>query len=319
MTTRASVWALSERTRAFRQKTPWPEDWAKFVADKFCPLSVFYRVIQLVADECSGQITADEAARSLSSLVLEQGDCLVDVHEATITYIIRAAVEVSDIGSAERLAALIACLARLPVAKNNSDRPLRYYDGSRDWKIQPGDTITLNDGRLWVDIPNFGMRMREAWDLEQPESTMGPYPSVEETREARDRWTALNAFAAHLVKSYGNEIERLHRFRLYALWTIRDALEYGFKSRYGKTFWLHIPAAAKWVEILGSEMRYWVDDYDNAPKAGGGTVWDADERGYGFSAERWAFWREQFRRFSTHKRLNKETQRIAAEAAERME
>lgn len=304
MTMSASDWVLSERVEILRLET---------TPSKRPPVS--YHLIQLIADVCSGQTNADDAASRISSLVLEQQHDLVDTYHESINCIISAAQQINDAGSSERLAALIASLARLPDAKNTGAEPLHYNDGSLDWTIPPGDTITFYDGRLWADLPSFGLQMRETWN--GPKATMGVVASAA-AADARDRWTNANAFCAHFVKRYG-AIPPLSCYRIYALWTISSALEYGIKSRRGEDLWLDIPAAAKWVEVLGSEMRYWIDDYDGWLGAGGGTLWKAEEHGYGFSPQRWAFWRERFRRLATDKMLDEDSQRVAAEAAGRME
>ncbi|KAB2579728.1 hypothetical protein DBV05_g1709 [Lasiodiplodia theobromae] len=114
--------------------------------------------------------------------------------------------------------------------------------------------------------------MRETWN--GPKAMLGVVASAAD--EARDHWTNANAFCAHFVKLYGDVIPLMSCYRIYALWTISSALEYGIQSRRGEDLWLDIPAAAKWVEILGSEMRDWVDDYEGWPGADGGTLWKAE-------------------------------------------
>ncbi|KAF9633913.1 hypothetical protein BFW01_g4808 [Lasiodiplodia theobromae] len=120
--------------------------------------------------------------------------------------------------------------------------------------------------------------MRETWN--GPKAMLGVVASAAD--EARDHWTNANAFCAHFVKLYGDVIPLMSCYRIYALWTISSALEYGIQSRRGEDLWLDIPAAAKWVEILGSEMRDWVDDYEGWPGADGGTLWKAESMGMGF-------------------------------------
>ena len=79
-----------------------------------------------------------------------------------------------------------------------------------------------------------------------------------------------------------------------------------------------VPAAAQWIKMTGQRL------YEMEGDLSGEYDWQDEELnskwtgGKGYSKERFAFWRERFEWITTVTALEKSTQRIARECAERM-
>ncbi|EKG10917.1 hypothetical protein MPH_11919 [Macrophomina phaseolina MS6] len=84
---------------------------------------------------------------------------------------------------------------------------------------------------------------------------------------------------------------------------------------------LHIPAAAQWIRILGTQLRDEGITFgaDEQRMARGGDLYDVDANGYGFTSVRWALWMDRFPHYSQDTRLSAEIRRIAAETADSMQ
>lgn len=104
--------------------------------------------------------------------------------------------------------------------------------------------------------------------------------------EVRDRWANVNAFCAYLIQLSTGQAGALACDAL-AIWTLRRALEEDGVLGTGAPVEpdIHLPAAAYWVHILGSEMRYWTKVFHGTEKrmVRGGVFYDADKHGYRFS------------------------------------
>jgi len=95
----------------------------------------------------------------------------------------------------------------------------------------------------------------------------------------------------------------LFNYELFALWTMRDALEHPLhdsgvaqkrvKSQCERSL-CSIPAAVRLVEILGELMYSWDHEFEHSPlkaPGGGGPLWSGK---HGFCRERWHLWHQRF-------------------------
>lgn len=127
------------------------------------------------------------------------------------------------------------------------------------------------------------------------------------------QWVNLNAFAARLTAS------RAADFSLYAIWTMRDALETPAAQTKTKTLDGHVQAACAWIQHAGAFLYKCEESWDKDPRKGdpakGGLLWEGKS---GFCRERWSLWRERMRELGVEKGLQDETRQAAKRAAERM-
>ncbi|KAM0718910.1 hypothetical protein Q7P37_005982 [Cladosporium fusiforme] len=154
-----------------------------------------------------------------------------------------------------------------------------------------GNTCKVWDAVVWKDLPIFGPSMREAWNSAATESS---------PTSARTAWLNLNAFTATLVAtthSRNNPTPPGSDFSLYAIWTIRMALEdSGDESeqkldqtaRQAAAAWFAYAAPALWdLSCQGKEFEGKIAKQGMAMQ---GKEWR------GFGKDRWAVWEERLGR-----------------------
>ncbi|KAK1230963.1 hypothetical protein PQX77_005937 [Marasmius sp. AFHP31] len=162
------------------------------------------------------------------------------------------------------------------------------------------------DLRVWDDLPIFGAELREEWNY-----------TDEGDEVKRTQWANLNAFVARIV------VAQLSDFELYAIWTLRDALESPELDKGDASLNGHIPAAAQWIFIAGSLIhesdREWSPPPNQGNPARGGPL--AQDVKKGFSQERWAIWKKGFQAVSKDagSRITEGTKDIATKALQKME
>ena len=134
-----------------------------------------------------------------------------------------------------------------------------------------------------------------------------------EADSGNSEWVNLNAFAARLTTSQTAD------FSLYAIWTMRDALETPAAQTEDRTLDGHVQAACAWVEHAGEFLYQCQESWEKDPLKGdpakGGPLWEGKS---GFCRERWSLWRERMGELSKEKDLQVETREAAKGAAERM-
>ena len=127
--------------------------------------------------------------------------------------------------------------------------------------------------------------------------------SFEERDEDPAVWARKNAFAAILTA------KNVSDFALYAIWTLREALEGDFPPSPPCPQSASIPAAAAWIQHAGRELIVREDDYGTAGQ--GGSLWAGKA---GFSRERWTFWHTRLQEIATDGKLNERTRLEALRA-----
>jgi hypothetical protein len=113
------------------------------------------------------------------------------------------------------------------------------------------------------------------------------------------RFAGVNALIAHLML-YD---VKLFNYELFALWTMRNALEYPLADSTGppkrakgqrEQSLCSIPAAVVLVEIVGELMYSWDHEFEHSAlmaPGSGGLLWSGK---HGFCRERWNLWHERF-------------------------
>jgi hypothetical protein len=126
-------------------------------------------------------------------------------------------------------------------------------------------------------------------------------------------WLNLNAFAARLTASQVVDLS------LYAIWTMRDALETPLGEIETASRDQTLRAAALWIELCGERLRSLEQVWEVHPTKGdparGGPLYNGP---HGFCGQRWEFWRERFTSLGEEESLRVETRRVLSDAAGRM-
>lgn len=165
-----------------------------------------------------------------------------------------------------------------------------------------GAPVKTDLGYPWTDLPYLGSQMREAWNQAPPTSSA-------------EQWANLNGFVARLTHT------DIHDFSLYAIWSLRDALEtprplterqtgegdkQASKEEEVSTDEL-LPGALEWIsncadllaKLVGQNKSFKPADRPG-PDPGflGQLAKDAGLTEGGFNAARWSFWRKRLEEIS---------------------
>ncbi|KAJ8082469.1 hypothetical protein PM082_008324 [Marasmius tenuissimus] len=168
------------------------------------------------------------------------------------------------------------------------------------------EQYSIWDLRVWDDLPVFGAELREEWNY-----------TDEDDETKRTQWANLNAFVSRIV------VAQLSDFELYAIWTLRDALESPELDEGDASLNGHVPAAAQWIFIAGSLIyendREWSPPPNQGNPARGGPL--APDVKKGFSKERWALWKKGFQAVSKNSgsQVAEGTKGTATKALQKME
>ncbi len=148
-------------------------------------------------------------------------------------------------------------------------------------------------GRVYLDLPMFGAQMREMWDVIES--------------EPGEAWTNLNAFAAQLT-AVGID------FSLYAIWTLRDALEEEAEDAIGRA---ELSATAHWFRYCGPVLaslalkRLSFVKERSDPARVGRLCRESGISQDGFTVERWEFWRSRLEVLAAGAGAEARTARVA--------
>ncbi len=173
--------------------------------------------------------------------------------------------------------------------------------------------------KAWKDLPLIGATAREhfngmTFSIVQVLLQLTKYGDIgfdPSDSEEVERWVLRNAFFARLTEAKG-------LFMLYAIWSLRDALEEESSTSAAMNSG-NIRAAAQWIKYAGQKIYNSTEEFPSGPQVGapgrGGPKWKGK---HGFDPERWALWKREFTKFSTDKSIHELARRDALEAAERM-
>ena len=117
---------------------------------------------------------------------------------------------------------------------------------------------------------------------------------------------------------------KLFNYELFALWTMRDALEHPLADsvaqtkRHNEPTMCSIPAAVRLVEVAGQLMYSWDHGFEHsalAASGSGGPLWGGK---HGFCRERWDLWHQRFDALSIEDWLDGRYRTEAKKAADAM-
>lgn len=116
--------------------------------------------------------------------------------------------------------------------------------------------------------------------------------------------------------------EKRFDYRLEALWTLRDALEYPILGNSDKQqlarLYRAVPAATKLIETIGQRIYQWCYESQGKPQEDPGPrgpLWKGD---CGFCVGRWELWQKRFLELGDESSLSEEDRQGAKKAANTM-
>lgn len=214
-------------------------------------------------------------------------------------------------------AAIISRARTTPSSSSHQDRLVTFLTHLKSSNVPGNSNPQLWGASLWAELPMFGASMREAWNSGPSNDTNIPIRSeallTAKVDNGTSEWVNINAFAARLTAS------RTADFSLYAIWTMRDALETPAARTKNKTLDGHVQAGCAWIQYAGEYLYQCEESWEKDPRKGdparGGSLWEGKS---GFCKERWSLWRERIEELGKEKGLQEETRKAATGAAERM-
>ncbi|KAL2114853.1 hypothetical protein VTJ04DRAFT_10516 [Mycothermus thermophilus] len=147
-----------------------------------------------------------------------------------------------------------------------------------------GAQITWNNHPLWEVIPAWGYTTRDwlNFDFDDPRAT---------PEEVSERLNVMS-FLAKLTQLYVDGASPQLNFGLFALWTLRDALEDGGAD--GNYSAGAVTMAATWILFAGKALRdLSVRGEQMSNKSGKPGQRFGDRAWLGFSEERWQVWKNE--------------------------
>ncbi|KAI7082162.1 hypothetical protein KC356_g8578 [Hortaea werneckii] len=267
----------------------------------------YKRHLSVLEELFDGNASTQDTADRLASVALSQGTSEDDLETGIgliwSTVIICAKEKPDHI---QQLVDVLVKIAQLPDAVDEHGSPLTLY-GMQIWHRMPTLSWDLNES----EYNGFHIPTDEQRQLLPP--ARRHVSSSELIRQLAN----LNILVAMLTKTR----LRAFDFSLFALWTMRAALEIpADKARPDQPLEAWIPAAAAWISVTGDQVFNWDHEYPSGPLEGapgkGGPLWQGK---HGFCHERWQLWRSRFEYLGTQDQvLDAETRKIAKEAADRM-
>ncbi|KFY85388.1 hypothetical protein V500_08455 [Pseudogymnoascus sp. VKM F-4518 (FW-2643)] len=236
-----------------------------------------------------------QAAEALASISLSTPSELAVHLTLTWTTLIIAAREHPS--HQAKLADVLASLALLPDAQKNAQ----------------GDPVIVHNMRVWADLPTLAWEFNYEWN-----GFVVPLHHGPERDATIARFVNTNRFAARLMATH---LPAFSCFSLFALWTMRAALETPLVHvRPDQSLDAHVPAAAAWIDVLGPQIYEWDEEFEYGSLIGdggvGGPLWDGK---HGFCRERWGLWRERFGGLAGGEEgLSEDVKAVARKAEEKM-
>lgn len=263
----------------------------------------YKRHLSVLEELFDGKASTQDTADRLASVAFSQGTSEDDLETGIgliwSTVIICAKEKPDHI---QQLVDVLVKIAQLPDAVDEHGSPLTLY-GMQIWHRMPTLYWDLNE----TEYNGFHVPTDQQRQLASPARQNVP------SSELITQFVNLNVFVAMLSKT------RLpaFKFALFALWTMRAALEIPTdEARPDQPLEAWIPAAAAWIRVTGDQVYSWDHEYPRKAPCKGGPLWQGK---HGFCHERWQLWRSRFQFLGTQDHvLDPETRRIAKEAADRM-
>ncbi|KAM3416182.1 hypothetical protein BST61_g7789 [Cercospora zeina] len=138
---------------------------------------------------------------------------------------------------------------------------------------------TVHEMKVWQDLPTFGWSVRDAWNF--PAEDNSP-------PEEKQRWINVNAFVATLVDQLQDKANNNPDLSLFAIWTIRDALEEENVSDAA------LAAASVWfIYAAPALLKFSKDKKSFEGKVAKGGFAHQDAGWTGYSPARWQVWQQR--------------------------
>ncbi|KAH0169325.1 hypothetical protein KCU67_g3107, partial [Aureobasidium melanogenum] len=257
-------------------------------------------------DLFNNTIEPPTAAARIASFVFSQTDFL-PAYECVLGYyscILGAASAIPEESQLRRLAELVLSLSQLPDARNESQDTLRLQSQSASLVIKPGQTILIDDSRIWADLPLFEVNFCD--------SMYGPEAWISDGLEddlAEQRWLSLNTFAAYLVRD-SNDSELSFDFLFqYAFRTLAFALEYDPIAVDGPETLLHVTSACRWVTIAGAQLL--IKSLEGTQHVPPGPIWSAEGGANVVCQARWEAWASRLIELASSDLIHEEVKTMA--------
>lgn len=279
-------------------------------------IDVKQEIIEGICDVLREASRAEVFARQLTRVVIQSCHVFFETWMYCLRTILDAARRIEHENARYILASLLAAIAQQSVATNESEEDCYYKDVSgQEYIVKAGQSFTFSDHAYWIDLPWLGMLMRDLWNGQSTRFSapviylsMDTGPDQRMTQEVAIRqWSNVNEFCAHLVVfGYQRDIKVLQKYDIYAIWTLRTALESPSTeddfspsrpaSRPSETpthGHNHASAMAvvHWIEIAGSLIKGWNTQLEGRERAARpGPFFRGSP---GFSPRRWDFWKSR--------------------------
>jgi hypothetical protein len=268
-------------------------------------------LLQIFTDTLNENTTPATAAKQISDWVLSVPDSdicyAIDTAYANMIGVLFSATsQFSSRKHLEILADLTVELANQPDAYNNKDKPLEFGSGSV--VVPPGESIVvpcITGGRLWSELPDFAYLLGDNLNRGPlnflPLFVPGRKDQHQIDRQAEERYTNINTFAALIAKQHPSEDSPLCSC-LHCAFIVFAFLEHGPGTERGK--WSHfvVRAAAIWLIIAGEELVN-PGPPSSAASYISGSLWEVEGGTNTVDAKRLRFWKERFQHFRESGRL----------------
>lgn len=184
-------------------------------------------------------------------------------------------------------------------------------------------TCQLNGGKVWKDLPGFGMQMREAWNLGtailpalENELHANRFLAASSNSDQKHQvaWINLNAWTATLTVSSQSRKLQPSDFSLYCIWTVREALEQQEQAPevavQTATIWFIYAAPTIWS--FCQEQK----SFDGKLAKPGPEFSSREWRG--FEKDRWTSWEVGFKHIAGREGLDEKTGKLVKDAVTAM-
>ena len=189
---------------------------------------------------------------------------------------------------------LITCCAmKLPKQQGKLVDVLVHLSKLPDAKTSDGRPITKYGMQVWKDLPTLGWYLRELLDNVEDFCPCFPHELIgegkKEQQDVVSEYANLHRFLALLMATK----EPVFNYSWFALIVLREALEVSPARRIaGTSLDADVLSAAEWIKVLGGEIYQWKEQFSDR-LGRERDLWKGPPV-YGFSKERWTFWRQRF-------------------------
>ncbi|KAH8731032.1 hypothetical protein GQ44DRAFT_809006 [Phaeosphaeriaceae sp. PMI808] len=215
--------------------------------------SVQSQLIDTLDELLSGKYSSKDSATKTATLIMSQRDVDTPWNNLIGLYlnVVSSFANEKSLGA---LAGYIVELANLPDAVNEGPEAKISDVGGMELRIEPGQAIGIEVGKLWRDLPGFSWNLTE--NFQGPEMYLADLSSPVSPDEAKAKWKNLNTWLALIAKSPdAQKTPALTDMTRLGLKTLVMALEYSPDTQLGRNVELHVPAAMQWLQIAGDEIE----------------------------------------------------------------